>query len=271
MKIVTCSVVLYNHNCNDLLNLIRYFTQLEIIHKFFIIDNSPECKFQYEDELNKIIYIHNPENPGFGAAHNIAINESINLKSDYHFVINPDVIIIQDIVKEMVLYMENNEDVAMIMPEVLNKDRSMQNLPKLLPTPFSILLRKLKQPKFYYNIFIQKYELRFVDRKKIYNSPILSGCFTLLRVDAVKEIGMYDNRFFMYFEDWDLSRRMHEKYKTIYYPLVSVIHGYESGANKNKKLFKIYIKSAVLYFNKWGWFFDKKRNRINKAALRQFQ
>ena len=67
---------------------------------------------------------------------------------------------------------------------------------------------------------------------------------------AIQEIGMYDDNYFMYFEDWDLSRRMHKKYKTIYYPLVSVYHGYESGANKSFKLFKIFIHSAITYFNK---------------------
>jgi hypothetical protein len=64
---------------------------------------------------------------------------------------------------------------------------------------------------------------------------------------------------------------MHQKYKTIYYPLVSVYHGYESGANKSFKLFKIFIQSAFTYFNKWGWFFDKERTQMNKKTLSQFE
>ena len=83
-------------------------------------------------------------------------------------------------------------------------------------------------------------------------------------------VGIFDDKFFMYFEDWDLSRRMHLHYKTLYYPIVSVYHGYDSGANKNLKLFKIFIKSAIHYFNKWGWFFDSQRNKVNKAVLDQF-
>ena len=89
-------------------------------------------------------------------------------------------------------------------------------------------------------------------------------------MEAIQEVGMYDDKFFMYFEDWDLSRRMHKKYKTIYFPQVSVYHGYKSGANKSGKLFKIFIKSAITYFNKWGWFFDSERNKVNNAALSQF-
>jgi len=74
----------------------------------------------------------------------------------------------------------------------------------------------------------------------------------------------------MYFEDWDISRRVHQKFKTVYFPKVSVYHGYESGANKNKRLFKIFIKSAKSYFNKWGWAFDSDRRKINKTTLSQF-
>ena len=141
----------------------------------------------------------------------------------------------------------------------------------MLPTPVSIFLRKFKKPSFIYKPFINKYELRYVSPEVIYQAPILSGCFTLFNMEAIKEIGLYDDEFFMYFEDWDISRRMHENFKTFYYPKVSVIHGYESGANKNPRLFKIFIKSAFHYFNKWGWIIDKERKKINQKTLNQFK
>ena len=52
---------------------------------------------------------------------------------------------------------------------------------------------------------------------------MISGCFTLFSVEKLKEIGLYDDHYFMYFEDWDISRRMHLKYKTVYFPEVSVV------------------------------------------------
>jgi GT2 family glycosyltransferase len=216
-------------------------------------------------------YLHNPSNPGFGAAHNIAIQKAIAAGSNYHFIVNPDIFFNEDVIAPMIEYMINNNDVGMMMPQILNLDGTVQNLPKLIPSPFSILLRKIKKPRAYYKKFIEMYELRNVPKQQIYNAPILSGCFTLLNLKAIEEIGMYDDNYFMYFEDWDLSRRMHQKYKTIYYPLVSVYHGYHSGANKSFKLFKIFIHSAFTYFNKWGWFFDNDRKQINKKALSQFE
>ena len=73
----------------------------------------------------------------------------------------------------------------------------------------------------------------------------------------------------MYFEDFDISRRALKYGKNVYFPLVSVIHGYEKGANKNFKLTKIFINSAIAYYNKWGWFFDKTRAATNNYILKK--
>lgn len=269
-KLVTASIVLYLNDLLDLEKAISSVLNTDQNIKLYLIDNSPTDELKLLNRNSQIVYIHNPTNPGFGAAHNIAMSKSVEAGSMYHFIVNPDVYFDGDVVSSMISYMELDPKIGMMMPKILNLDGTVQNLPKLLPSPFSILLRKIKKPKRYYKKFIDTYELRFVDEFKIYNVPILSGCFTLLNVKAIQEIGMYDDKYFMYFEDWDLSRRMHQRYKTIYYPLVSVYHGYDSGANKSSRLFKIFVNSAVAYFSKWGWFFDDERKKINKEALSQF-
>lgn len=208
-----------------------------------------------------IEYIFNNSNIGFGAGHNIALKKSIKENADFHVVINPDISSTSDVITPMVSFLVDHVDVGMMMPKVINSDGSLQHLPKLLPTPIGMLLRKTKFPKFVYNNFIEKYELRSYSETMIYEAPILSGCFSVIRVNNLKKIGLYDDKFFMYFEDWDISRRMHQISKTIYFPEVTVIHDYESGANHNSKLFKIFVKSAVHYFSKWGWFFDFERKK----------
>jgi GT2 family glycosyltransferase len=268
---LTVSLVLFNNDLNILRKVINSFFNTNLILNLYLVDNSATDNLKILANNEKIEYYHNPSNPGFGAAHNVAIKKAIAAGSQYHFIVNPDIYFDEDIITPMVEYMKNNNGVGMIMPQILNLDGTIQNLPKLLPSPFSILLRKIKRPRGYYKKFIEVYELRNVPQQQIYNTPILSGCFTLLNLKAIEEIGMYDDNYFMYFEDWDLSRRMHQKFKTIYYPLVSVYHGYDSGANKSFKLFKIFIRSAFTYFNKWGWFFDQDRKQMNKKALSQFE
>ncbi|WP_316632845.1 glycosyltransferase family 2 protein [uncultured Flavobacterium sp.] len=270
--IVSASIVLYNTDLDELSKAIGSIFQTSCDLQLFLIDNSPiqNLNISRLAEDSRIKYIHNPSNPGFGAAHNIAIEQAVNAGHIYHFIVNPDIYFSGDIISPMIEYMKNYSDVGMMMPQILNLDGSVQNLPKLLPSPYSVLMRKFKRPKSFYIDFINRYELRFVCRDLIYNAPVLSGCFTLLNLIAIKDVGMYDDKFFMYFEDWDLSRRMHEKYKTIYFPKVSVFHGYDSGANSNRRLFKIFINSAIVYFNKWGWIWDPNRNTINKKTLAQF-
>lgn len=267
---ITASIVLYKNPFELVSKAVQSLLASHSEVKLYLVDNSPSQSLQILADSPRITYIHNPSNPGFGAAHNIALKLAIAAGSKYHFIVNPDIYFDGDIVTPMVEYMEQNLQVGMMMPQILNPDGTAQYLPKLLPTPFSIIWRKVRYPKSLYNKFINNYELRFVSGDVIYNSPIISGCFTLLRLKAIEEIGNYDDQFFMYFEDWDLSRRMHEKYKTLCFPLVSVYHEYHSGANKSLKLFKIYLKSAGHYFSKWGWFFDKKRRIINNKSLSQF-
>ncbi|MBA0884373.1 glycosyltransferase [Flavobacterium undicola] len=270
-RMLSASIVLYNTDLFEIKKTIDSIFNQNLDIKLFLIDNSLFDNLRELSNDARIEYIHNPANPGFGASHNIAINKAIQSGSQFHFIVNPDIYFEGDVVSVMLEYIEEDESIGMMMPQILNEDGSIQNLPKLLPSPFSILKRKIKKPTKAYEKFINKYELREVPKDFIYNAPVLSGCFTLLNLDAIKKVGMYDDNFFMYFEDWDLSRRMHQQYKTIYFPRVSVYHGYDSGANKSRKLFKIFVNSAITYFNKWGWFFDSEREKINKEALSQFK
>ncbi len=268
---VNLSVVLYKTSEEDVQRILTSLQSVELNYMLYVIDNSPTDMLKvYFDNISSIKYIHNPANPGFGASHNIAINYTITSGVPFHFVINPDTYFYNDVISDMIDFIKSDDKIGMLMPQVLNSDGSVQYLPKLLPTPFSILLRRIKWPSKLYSDFISNYELRYVPQNKIYQAPILSGCFTLFRVKCLEDIGLYDDRFFMYFEDWDMSRRMHKVYKTIYYPNVSIFHGYEGASRKSFKMFKIHVQSAIHYFNKWGWFFDFERIKINKIVLKQF-
>jgi GT2 family glycosyltransferase len=92
-----------------------------------------------------------------------------------------------------------------------------------------------------------------------------------LRAGALKEIGLFDESFFMYPEDIDLTRRMHARYRTVFYPEVQVIHEHAKGSYLNKKLLYIHMVNMIKYFNKWGWFFDRERQKVNKEILSKLE
>lgn len=272
MQRINISIVIYKTPKEDLFSAIRSVLLCkEYDWHLYLVDNSPtDILRNFVKDFPHVSYIHHPENPGYGKAHNIAIRRSIQERVAYHFIMNPDIQFNKDVLSEMVTYMKHHPSVGMMMPKVLNRDGSMQYLPKLLPKPTGMFLRKMKGSQTLCKSFLERYELRKAGEEQVYETPVLSGCFTLMRVSALKEVGLYDERYFLYMEDWDLSRRVHRRYKTLYYPLVHVFHGYEGGSRKSTKLFCVHLMSMVSYFNKWGWFLDDERKRINKATLEQF-
>jgi len=143
---ISASIVLYNNNEFELKKIIETLHKYGNIDEIFLIDNSPTDKLKILVENSNIEYLFNPSNLGFGAAHNIAIQKAIVLGSQFHFIINPDIYFIEDIVNPMVEFMKNDPTIGMMMPQILNLDGTVQYLPKLLPSPWNILRRKIKIP-----------------------------------------------------------------------------------------------------------------------------
>jgi GT2 family glycosyltransferase len=236
----------------------------------YIIDNSPTDYLRYEFPIDiNHEYIHLPSNPGFGKAHNLAIRKAQEMQSDYHLVINADVHFDFDVLSPMLLYMEANLKVGQMMPKILNTDGTIQRLCKLVPTPADLLFRRLAN-KITRDSRNKYFELHDFGYDKIMFVPYLSGCFMLLRQKSLLDVGIFDERFFMYPEDIDLTRRIAEKYETLFFPDVFVIHEHGAASHKSLKMFFIHAINIVKYFNKWGWFFDSFRDDINKKTLTQF-
>jgi GT2 family glycosyltransferase len=90
------------------------------------------------------------------------------------------------------------------------------------------------------------------------------------KVDVLKEIGLFDEGIFMYGEDTDITRRIHQRYLTIFYPDVQIVHRHKKESYKSNRLLWIHIKAAIYYFNKWGWIWDKERKSINKKIISKY-
>lgn len=265
---ITASLVLYKNEKVDVENICRLICG-EIIHKLYVIDNSPSDELGTSISVisDKIVYLFNGTNLGYGAAHNIGIKKAIEEKVDYHVVINPDISFSKGIFKSLAMYMGENHNCGLVMPKVVYPNGDIQYLCKLLPTPWDLFGRRFLPLKKYNRNRNYKYELIFSGYDKIMWVPSLSGCFMFMRVDVLRKIGGFDERFFMYAEDLDLSRRIGTISDTIFNPNIIVMHGYDKGSYKSWKLLRFHIFSVFKYFNKWGWFFDSYRKDINKKCL----
>ncbi len=270
MKRINASITLYHNKKEQLIKAINSFLNTKLNVKLYLIDNSKSDNLRKLKSIDKRIeYIFNNANLGYGKAHNIAIKKSIEDNVPYHLVLNPDIYFNDDVLEKLFGYMENNKEVGNIIPQVKYPDGNIQYLCKLLPTPVDLILRRFIPSKSWKEKRNQKYELRFSEYNMTMNIPSLSGCFMFLRTSVLEDIGLFDENIFMYLEDTDLNRRIHSKYKTIFYPKVEIVHEYAKESYVNKKLLMYHIKSAIYYFNKWGWFFDKKRNEINDKCLKE--
>ena len=97
--------------------------------------------------------------------------------------------------------------------------------------------------------------------------PFLLGSFMFFRLPCFKKVGLFDESIFMYMEDIDITRRIHKFYKTVFWPEVTIVHAHKAESYKSKKMLRIHIKSAIQYFNKWGWFWDSERRRWNRQVM----
>jgi len=266
------SIVLYQDDEELLQKAIESFLNTDLKVKLYLIDNSPKDDLRHLSKLDeRIEYIFNNANLGFGKAHNIALKKSIASGVKYHLVLNPDVYFKAGVIEELVHYMEQNQDVANIIPKTFYPDGRLQYLCKLLPTPLELIVRRFVSSDKIIQKINQNYELRDFGYDKILNVPFLSGCFMLLRVEHLKDVGLFDENIFMYMEDTDLNRRLHAKYKTIFYPKVSIVHVHAKESYKRKALLIVHIKSTIYYFNKWGWFFDWFRREKNKEVKKSIK
>jgi GT2 family glycosyltransferase len=267
MEEVCVSIVLYNNDAKELSALLDSIATSSRPINVVVVDNSPTDDLRARVEAYHGTYIWHGRNCGFGGGHNIALKRTLN-SSKYHLVVNPDVTFTKGVIECLYQFMEGNPGIGLVMPRILNQDGSEQRLCKLLPSPIDLFLRRFLGPvgKVLFRSRWDQYEIRDLDMNVVREVPSLSGCFMFMRTSVLRETGLFDERYFMYLEDVDLCRRIGRVSQTVFYPHVSVVHGYAKGSYQDARLLKHHISSAMKYFSKWGWFYDREREYLNRKT-----
>ena len=272
MTNITASVVLYKTSTAQLVRLHECLARSSRRPFLHIVDNSPEATSLPFELPPWMTYFHAGANLGYGGGHNIALRRILDT-SELHFVLNPDVFFDAGELEKMIDFMSQHRDVGQLMPKVVYPNGSMQYLCKLLPTPGDLFLRRFISGPFrrFAQERSERFELRFTGYNREMNVPYLSGCFMLFRTSALQEVGLFDERFFMYPEDIDITRRVNARFRTLFFPGATVVHDHGRESYKTARAFWIHLMNLVKYFNKWGWFHDPARTRVNRETLLQFQ
>lgn len=265
-RLLNVSIVRYEQPFESIAHLVRVLSSSETVKTIYVIDNSKQEETRFK--TLSIKYIKTPKNIGYGRAHNMALRDSLKDGVRYHLVLNPDVELDPDIFSKIISYLNENPTIGALMPKVFYPDGRLQYLCKLLPTPLD-LIHKRFFPQHWFKAKSDRFQLKHFDYQTTLNVPYLSGCFMMLNMAAINKIGGFDERFFLYPEDIDLSRRIHEHFQTMFFPEVSIIHHHAQGSYKNIRLLVIHIINMIRYFNKWGWIIDKQRKKFNFETLQQ--
>lgn len=267
---VAISIVVHRSPTGQIDAALESILRSESAVRVDIIDNSPDealrAHIEKAAEVDSRVRYRHVENRGYGAGHNISIRESIADGLDYHLVMNADVRWDGDVVGRMATMMEDNPEVGLSMPRVRYPDGALQYACRMLPTPYDVFAKRFIPDRFI-SKRMRRYLLSQADHTQSFAVPYLLGSFLFFRVDALRECGLFDERFFMYPEDIDISRRMHAARGNLFYAGAEIIHDHAAASRKSMKMLRIHIVNMIRYFNKWGWLFDRQRREMNARLL----
>ena len=188
------------------------------------------------------------DNRGFGGGHNAVLSQ---LRSEYHAMINPDITLNEDVLSELAAYMDGDPTVAITCPLIKNEDGTVQDVPRKNPNFRYVLSGKLQKYSRYFRKKRIEYTMSDADTSAPIDVEFCTGCFLFIRTDVFKTLGGFDERFFLYCEDADLTRRARRFGKATCMPQAVATHAWERASYHNPKLFRIHLKSLWLYFRKW--------------------
>ncbi len=232
---LTCLYLIDNSECAD------YFCSLKQLKEELFVGGALQVRL-----------VCAPKNLGYGGANNLLLE---GLKSRYHLVINPDVVVDPDALCLAVGFMESNGQVLMLTPRVVDKGGRLCHVVKAYPDCLTLLLRYLSVPLLSRLFWRRLGRYECVELKNDVTSCVefAGGCFQFLRTESFVQLQGFDDRFFMYFEDFDLSIRTRERGAIAYVPAVKISH---AGGDVGRKTFihhRYFIASALRFFSRHGW------------------
>lgn len=269
---ITASIVTYHTPPGELEACVASLARAE---RVWVIDNASDpgmvarCKAIAHPS---IVYIP-AENRGYGAGHNIAISEALAGGTDFHLVVNSDVTFEPFMLTRAADILDSLPYTGLLHPRLRYPSGEEQYSVRLLPTPLDLIAHRFL-PRRLVSRLMDRYELRAHPRdKELIATPYVQGSFMLFSADALRDLKdrygyFFDERFFMYPEDIDISRRIASTERDVAYePAVEAIHNHRAASRRSLRMLAVHAVNMTRYFNKWGWFYDPERRQLNSLTL----
>ncbi|MFH1712148.1 MAG: glycosyltransferase family 2 protein [Patescibacteria group bacterium] len=240
--------------------------------EIIIIDNNPAAGLEkiLKREFPDVRYLHNEKNLGFGGAMNVGIRES---KGEYVLIFNPDIIVQPGSLEELKRFMDSSPEVGIAGPGLVNPDGSLQFSCYRIPTIMIPAYRRTPLGKLSIGRkAVEHYLMMNEDHSDTMDVDALIGAALFTRRRAFDDVGLFDERFFLYYEDNDLCRRFWENgYRVVYHPRAQMVH-YHGRASGQGSLFQqlmsrfawIHMHSFWKYWRKYRKAENPRENFIKK-------
>jgi GT2 family glycosyltransferase len=192
-------------------------------------------------------------NVGYGRANNLVL---ARLDSDVHLVMNPDVELEPDALTAALRALQGDPSVGLVAPDVRGADGERQYLCRRYPSVWVLFLRGFAPAPLRraFSASLDRYEMRDVIGAAPYTPvPLASGCFMVMRTPVLRKLGGFDPRFFMYFEDYDLSLRIGREARVAFVPAARIVHHGGEAARKGPRHITWFLRSAWRFFATHGW------------------
>lgn len=192
-------------------------------------------------------------NVGYGRGNNLALGR---VASDVHLVMNPDVELDRGALAALLRTFAEQPHVALVAPAVRGEDGAPQYLCKRYPSLWVLFLRGFAPAALRrrHDAEIARYEMRdVIGERYVEDVKLASGCFMAARTHTLRHVGGFDPRFFMYFEDYDLTLRMAREGTVAYVPEARIIHLGGEASRKGWRHVAWFVASAWRFFSRHGW------------------
>jgi len=200
-------------------------------------------------------FLANRDNPGYGRAVNRLVVRLGHLPP-YIGVLNTDLSWQAGTFEQLLCWLMQHPQVSLAVPQILDEAGTPQQLCKQHPTVLGLFSRRFL-PRSLKPNWLKRYDCWYVmadqNYQEVFAAPYLSGCCMLIRTDAFRRAGGFDERYFLYLEDADLTRSLARDGLCVHLPVAGVVHGWGRGNYRNLGLMAVNLTSAWHYFRKWGW------------------
>ncbi len=256
------SVIIVNWNTKDLLRQciqsIKANTQ-KISYEIIAVDNfsSDRSAEMVEANFPDVHLIINRENKGFGRANNQGLAKA---GGKYILFLNSDVAVNKNCLDQMFDFMEKNPDIGASSCKLTFPDGRLQHSCREFPTFRVFFLMLLGLRYFFPNMKIfRKYLMLDWDHSDLKEVDQIMGSFMFIRREALEQIGSFDERYWMYFEEVDLCLRMAKAgWKIVHYPYVSAVHFLSKSSEQWNEMKRVseFQRSLLKYFKKNRKFYE---------------